>query len=430
MDICFRRVFTIAVVGVLIFARGDIFLKVNAADINASSSVGSNREELQLKIQQKTQELEHINGQLKNTQKNLESIQSQRRTLQKDLTSLQSNINQLDLKIQGDAVSVQKLGLEIDSLNYDLRDVQSSIDDKEQAVNKLLLELQKNDAARSTLLTLFLKGNTLAEGVMETQSLLNVRNQLSSEVNSLGDLSKELSNKIEERSSKKSEVEFHHKNLAARRIIVTEQQEERKIILAQTKNQEEMYQQQLTNLKKQQDLISDGISKIEDQLRASFNVGLLPTKRSGVFAWPLAGSVKITQHFAEKSYLYRYKAHNGLDLGASVGTPVFAADDGTVIGADNNDRSRWRKYQYGKYILIEHTNNLATLYAHLSEQVVGIGKAVKRGELIGYSGNTGYATGPHLHFGVYWAPSISMKSIPPAAGLVPVGVTINPEDYL
>ena len=81
-------------------------------------------------------------------------------------------------------------------------------------------------------------------------------------------------------------------------------------------------------------------------------------------------------------------------------------------------------------MLGRHENGLATLYAHLSRQTVGAGAAVKRGDLVGYSGNTGYSTGPHLHLGLYWASSIEMKSVPPAAGLVPVGVTLDQQIYL
>ena len=104
--------------------------------------------------------------------------------------------------------------------------------------------------------------------------------------------------------------------------------------------------------------------------------------------------------------------------------------DGTVMTVDNNDLGTRQKRQYGRYVLIKHDNNLSTLYAHLSRQVVARGATVKRGDLIGYSGNTGYSTGPHIHLTVYWAPSVQMKSVPPAAGLVPVGVTIDPNDYL
>lgn len=423
-----KKVLTAGIIGITIF--GSVFLNARAQTDAVSDSPNLTKEELQSRIQQKTQELEAVNKQFETTQKNLETTQNQSRTLQKELTQLNSTINQLNLKIQSDTLSVQKLNLEIDSLNYDVKDTEASIDNKKQTINHLLVELQKNDGEASNLLTIFLKNGTLADSVMETQSLINLRSQLSLDIQNLLVLNQTLNDKIQQSSQKKSEVQFHQKNLSVRKEIVTDQKETRKVILVQTKNQESTYEQQLADLKNQQNAIEDEIGKIEDQLRASFNVTLLPTRRPGVLAWPLQGVIKITQHFGERSYLYRNKPHNGLDLGASIGTPVFAADDGVVIGADNNDVSRWRKYQYGKYVMIKHANDLATLYAHLSRQVVSTGMSVKRGELIGYSGNTGYATGPHLHFGLYWYPSVIMKSIPPAAGLVPVGVIINPEDYL
>lgn len=425
MRIAAKKVFIGSVSGAIICAS--VFLNARAV---AADSANLTKEELQAKIQQKTQELEAVNKQFETTQKNLETTQNQSRTLQKELTQLNGAINQLNLNIQGDTLSIQKLNLEIDSLHYDVKDVQSSIGDKKQAINRILVELQKNDGGASSILAVFLKNNTLADSIMEAQSLANLRSQLSLDIQNLVNLNQTLNDKIQEGDQKKSEVQLHQKNLSARKEIVTDQKETRKVILVQTKNQESAYEQQLAELKKQQNSISDEIGKIEDQLRSSFNTGLLPTKRAGVLAWPLQGVIRITQHFGERSYLYRDKPHNGLDLGASVGAPVFAADDGTVIGVDNNDVSRWRKYQYGRYVMIKHANNLATLYAHLSRQVVSAGMTVKRGDVIGYSGNTGYATGPHLHFGLYWYPSVIMKSIPPAAGLVPVGVVINPEDYL
>lgn len=423
-----KNFFTLIAIGIMLF--GNIFLNAHAQTVIPNNPSQLTREELQSRIQQKTQELEAVNKQFETTQKNLETTQNQSRTLQKELMQLNSTINQLDLNIQSDTLSVQKLNLEIDSLNYDVKDTEASIDDKKQTINHLLVEFQKNDGEASNLLTIFLKNGTLADSVMETQSLINLRSQLSLDIENLLALNQTLNDKIQQSSQKKSEVQFHQKNLSVRKEIVTDQKETRKIILVQTKNQESTYEQQLADLKNQQNSISDEIGKIEDQLRASFNIGLLPIKRPGVLAWPLQGVTRITQHFGERSYLYRNKPHNGLDLGASVGTPVFAADDGVVVGVDNNDVSRWRKYQYGKYIMIKHTNNLATLYAHLSRQVVSVGMNVRRGDLIGYSGNTGYATGPHLHVGLYWYPSVIMRSIPPAAGLVPIGVVVNPEDYL
>jgi murein DD-endopeptidase MepM/ murein hydrolase activator NlpD len=86
--------------------------------------------------------------------------------------------------------------------------------------------------------------------------------------------------------------------------------------------------------------------------------------------------------------------HEGVDLVAAMGTPVYAAGDGIVVGARPNGR-------YGNWIDIEHAGpRLATVYGHLSAYAPGIapGVEVKRGELIGFTGSTGRVTGPHLHF--------------------------------
>ena len=85
--------------------------------------------------------------------------------------------------------------------------------------------------------------------------------------------------------------------------------------------------------------------------------------------------------------------HEGIDLVAPAGTPVYAAADGVVVGAAPNGR-------YGNWIRIEHGTKLATVYGHLMAFAPGIepGESVVRGELIGFVGNTGRSTGAHLHF--------------------------------
>ena len=87
--------------------------------------------------------------------------------------------------------------------------------------------------------------------------------------------------------------------------------------------------------------------------------------------------------------------HNGVDLLAPTGAPVLAASDGTVVGAAPNAG-------YGNWIRIDHAQNVATVYGHLSAFAPGIsaGTKVRRGEVIGFVGNTGRSTGPHLHFEV------------------------------
>jgi len=405
-----------------------------STDQNATTTdIWAKKTQLESLIDQKSQALDAINKKLQETHQNLQSTQQEKASLQRELSNLQNNINQLELNIQSDQITSQKLGLEVDSLTYDIRDIELTVVSKNDAIGEILREMQKVD--QTTPLITFLKNDTLADAFLETQSLRNLRAQLAVDITNLASLHDQMNDKIKLVTDMKGEIELHQQNLQARKSIAQDQKEVRNVILNQTKSKESVYEQQLAELRQQQNDISDEISQYEDELRKTFDVSLLPVKRPGVFSWPVLLTVDggigyITQHFGEISALYRGKPHNGLDIGVPIGTPIKAADDGIVMAVDNNDRSQWSKYQYGKYVLIKHNNSLATLYAHLSRQAVTVGQKVKRGDIIGYSGQTGYATGPHLHFGAYWAPSIQMRSIPPAAGLVPIGVVINPEDYL
>jgi murein DD-endopeptidase MepM/ murein hydrolase activator NlpD len=91
------------------------------------------------------------------------------------------------------------------------------------------------------------------------------------------------------------------------------------------------------------------------------------------------------------------RMHQGVDFGVPSGTPVFAAGDGKVVQAGRNGG-------YGNYIEIEHSQQYATAYAHLSGFAAGLrdGQRVRQGEVIGYVGMTGLATGPHLHYEVHY----------------------------
>ncbi len=391
------------------------------------------KEELEQQIKTKSDELERINKQLEDTRQNLESTKTERLTLQREVANLQASVRQLELNIKSDEITNQKLSLEINSINYDLRDIEISVERKKETIVSLLQELQQNE--QKSLLVTFLKNVTLAEGVLEAQSLSNIRSQLVSDIGELNDLKQSLGRKVQQVSTKKQEVEVRKKTLAVRKTLVEDQQEEQKAVLAQAKNKESLFQQQLSNLQKQQDAIEDEIVKMEDKLKSEFDSSVLPAPGTKYFSYSVllrkdGGTGTITQHYGEVSRLYGGKPHNGFDIGTPVGTQVLAAADGEVVAVGNNDKSSRLKYQYGKYIVVKHPNNLATLYAHLSQQSVSVGQKITRGQIIGYSGNTGYSTGAHLHFGLYWAPTITYKPVAPAAGLVPIGVTLNPESYL
>lgn len=112
------------------------------------------------------------------------------------------------------------------------------------------------------------------------------------------------------------------------------------------------------------------------------------------------------------------RMHEGLDFRADVGTPVYATGDGTV-------KTAGRRGTYGLMLVLDHTKGFETRYAHLSGFADGIrpGTQIKRGELIGFSGNTGMTQGPHLHYEV----RIDGKPVDPLNYLIS---DTSPEEYM
>ena len=91
-----------------------------------------------------------------------------------------------------------------------------------------------------------------------------------------------------------------------------------------------------------------------------------------------------------------------------MGTPIYSALAGTVVGTGNTDTA-CNGVSYGKWVLIKHANGLTTLYGHLSVISVSAGDKLTTHQKIGLSGNTGYSTGPHLHFTVYASDSVHIS---------------------
>ncbi|HLA50867.1 MAG TPA: M23 family metallopeptidase [Thermodesulfobacteriota bacterium] len=106
------------------------------------------------------------------------------------------------------------------------------------------------------------------------------------------------------------------------------------------------------------------------------------------FVWPVKGEV--LSLFGVRNG----KKHDGIDIAAPTGSPVFAAADGEVIYSDDGVRG------YGNMVMLKHKDGFVTIYAHNRENLVKDGEAVKRGTIIARLGNSGHSSGPHLHFEV------------------------------
>ncbi|MFA5084284.1 MAG: peptidoglycan DD-metalloendopeptidase family protein [Candidatus Paceibacterota bacterium] len=414
----------------------------------ASTTQALTSQELRDEISKKSAELQQIDAERQEILDSISELNKENATIQKDIKKNDYQISQLNLAIKSNTITIEKLALEIESLDNEIENIEEKSGTEKQAIANLLREL--NEKENEGLLSIILRNKSLADSISETQNLIDLNTSLATEVATLRQLHDERTQKLDEVSQKKQGQESAKVNSQNQKLIVQDQKVERQSLLNINKKQESAYQQRIDELEKMQLEIGAEIDKIESELRSKIDPTILPVSRPGVLAMPLNVDLKanLTQGygataFAKKAYASEF--HNGIDLGVPVGTAVLSAENGRVIAVGNTDKycpPVWygkKKYggSYGKYIVIKHDNNLSTLYAHLSLQVVKVGDIVNRGQLIGYVGLTGFTTGAHLHFSVYaniyggnqtlLSPEIKSSN---TCGLQPYGATLNPLDYL
>jgi murein DD-endopeptidase MepM/ murein hydrolase activator NlpD len=141
------------------------------------------------------------------------------------------------------------------------------------------------------------------------------------------------------------------------------------------------------------DLLANGIAeeglRLRELERAVSHTGEL--MRALPLRWPVRGPVKSEYGLRRSPWTGKPERHDGIDIGASPGTPVESPTGGTVVAASSSP-------DYGRYVVLDHGNGVRSLYGHLQKLDVKIGERVEPGEVIGRSGSSGRATGPHLHY--------------------------------
>jgi murein DD-endopeptidase MepM/ murein hydrolase activator NlpD len=164
---------------------------------------------------------------------------------------------------------------------------------------------------------------------------------------------------------------------------------QRRRILGQIRVQRETQEAAIRELEAESFRITDIIRR---QQRGSFR-GVRYSLMAGSFSWPASGPITSGFGWRIDPIFHRRALHTGVDIASAWGTPVEAAQAGTVLYVG------WMT-GYGKVVVLDHGGATSTVYAHLSSCAVETGQAVRRGDVIGHVGSTGWSTGPHLHFEV------------------------------
>jgi murein DD-endopeptidase MepM/ murein hydrolase activator NlpD len=262
-------------------------------------------------------------------------------------------------------------------------------------------------------------------------------------IKDLENLKSDLENNKRQTEKKKLELIALQNDLKDQAKIIAETVKEKNSILTETKNTEANYKKILASRKSQKELFEKEILEYESALKIAIDPNSIPRTGSGVLMWPL-DKIRISQYFGNTEFAsknpqaYSGKGHNGIDLAIPIGTPVKSSLTGVIVGSGNMDLAGGgRCRSYGKWIMVKHPNGLSTLYGHLSLIKVNNNQTVGTGEIIGYSGSTGYSTGPHLHFSVYATEGVRITRLTNSinckdalAPLADLKAYLNPLSYL
>lgn len=384
--------------------------------------------DIQNKINQKDSDIQKLEQEIAVYQSELDSLGQQKSSLAGSLKQLDITKKKLDADIAVTQNKIDKTNLQIQNLSYDINTKEGSIKNN---IDSIKLEIKNIDE---------LEQNSLIENILsqsdfttiwnDVDSMITVRERIREDIVNLKQVKSTLEDTRKTTIDAKNELTKLQSQLSDQKKIIVQNTNEKNKLLTQTKNSEANYQKLLKDGLAKKDAFEKELFDYEMQLKYILDPSKLPSK--GVLSWPL-DSIFVTSSYGSRSS----GMHYGVDLRARTPLPVYAMADGAVAGVGDTD-VECPGVSFGRFILIKYDDGLASTFGHLSLIKVSKGQRVKRGELVGYTGNTGYSTGPHLHVAVYARDAVDVKTIPSKSCLgkiltqpiSPINGYLNPMYYL
>ncbi len=366
---------------------------------------------LKQRIADKNAEMVKVQEEIDKYKKQIEQTGAEATTLKGVIKRLEATKSKLTADINLTTKKIQTTNLNIERLSLAINDKKVKITDGINTLDSSLKKIEELDMRSS--IEIILANENLYDVWTDIDNLQSFQGSLNEQLQILKSLKRELESSKLQTEKERRNLTSLKSQLSDQKKIVEQNKTEQNKILTDTKNKESEYKKMLAERLAKKVELENEILDFESQLRVAVDASLLPKAGKGVLAYPL-DSVRITQHFGNTSFstqnpqVYSGMGHNGIDFGVVTGTSVKSAADGVVVDTGNTDSACYG-VSYGKWVLIRHGNGLSTLYAHLSLIKVKPGEGVERGGVIGYSGNTGYTTGPHLHFTVYASQAVHVS---------------------
>lgn len=321
-------------------------------------------------------------------QDKLDALESNRDDLQSEIDAVQKRIDETQAEINKAEKEIEKKEQEFDGVyeeycqrlramyisgNVSMLEVLLESGDISSILTRAEMVKSVSEQDSATLDDLMTK---MEEINKEREELANNKIQLGKDKDSLNSRKQELQKSIDEYNSSKAELNAEVEECNAALASLDDKRSEVKETIDTNQEQKRQIEAEINNA-----LSGSGSNKPGS---GNYNPG------TGQLAYPTSYRQISAGYpnYSNGSY------HGGVDWPCPTGTAVHAADSGVVVIAKK------LTYSYGQYILIDHGNGLSTLYAHNSSLVVGVGDKVSKGQIIAYSGESGNATGPHVHFEV------------------------------
>lgn len=357
-------------------------------------------EELRSQIANRAVEIKRLEEEIADYQQELAVTAKTSSSLRGEISRLETTRKKLAADIRVTENKIELTDLKIKEITLNIGNKNRTVSSRQTALAEGLREWRNRD--NESLFEIMLGYAHLADFWSELDQLNALQRRIQDDIASLRSLRDELEISKSETEDQRRELNRLRVNLADQKMLAEENKTEKDRLLALTKNKEANYRTLLSAAETKKEAFEQELFDFEAQLRIAIDPKSIPPAGKGVLVWPL-DDIFITQRFgktADAKRLYVSGSHNGVDFRAAPGTPIKAAGNGTVTAAGDTDRA-CAGASYGKWVLIKHGNGLSTLYAHLSLIKVTAGQTVGADQIIGYSGNTGYTTGPHLHLTVF-----------------------------